>query len=179
MRGYNESNSYSTNKINLVKNNSTNNILNDSKKLLFRKINIKKNIPLGFDKKNKNKIKIHKLSILYSSASNSNSRIHFPKISSSRISDYNNLSFKEGITTNQSKELSLSIFQNNAIDLVHNLNPDSNNNLVSNLLFKEQLKNKLESQIINFKFNKKEKDEEGEKNEETNKKEEKKRRKWG
>ena len=174
MRGYNESNSYSTNKINLVKNNSTNNILNDSKKLLFRKINIKKNIPLGFDKKNKNKIKIHKLSILYSSASNSNSRIHFPKIRSSRISDYNNLSFKEGITTNQSKELSLSIFQNNAIDLVHNLNPDSNNNLVSNLLFKEQLKNKLESQIINFKFNKKEKDEEGEKNEETNKKEEKK-----
>ena len=174
MREYNESNSSKPNKINLRKDNSMNNILDDDKKLLFRKINFKKNFPLGFENKNKNKIKIHKLSILYSSASNSNnSKINFPKIRTSRISEYNNLSFKEGITTNQSKELSLSIFQNNVVDLVHNLNPDSNNNLVSNLLFKEQLKNKLESQIINFKLNKKGNNEEGKKNEERKEKEDK------
>ena len=117
---------------------------------------------------------MHKFPILYSSVSDSNSKIYFPQKGYSHISDYKNLSFKEGIPTDKRKELSMSIFQNNDVDLVLNLNPDSNNNLVSNLLFKEQLKNKLESKIINFKLHKKEKEKEGEKKEETKKQKEKK-----
>ena len=174
MSEYNKSNPNRLKKINLEKDNSLNNLFDESKKLFFRKINFKKKIPLGIDNKNKNKIQLHKFPILYSSVSDSKSKIYFPQKGYSHISDYKNLSFKEGIPTDKRKELSMSIFQNNDVDLVLNLNPDSNNNLVSNLLFKEQLKNKLESKIINFKLHKKEKEKEGEKKEETKKQKEKK-----
>ena len=45
------------------------------------------------------------------------------------------------------KELSVSLFQNNDVELVRNLNPDSDKDLCSNSLLKEKLKNKIESNI--------------------------------
>ena len=58
-------------------------------------------------------------------------------------------------------ELSVAIFQNNDIELVRSLDLDSNKNLCSNLLLKEQLKNKIESNLnISFLFNSSKKKEE-------------------
>ena len=45
------------------------------------------------------------------------------------------------------KELSVKLFQNNDIDLVRSLNLDSENDLCSNLLLKEKLKNKFDSKF--------------------------------
>ena len=64
------------------------------------------------------------------------------------------------ITPRHIKELSVSIFQNNDIDLVRSLNPDSNTDLCSNLMLKEKLKNKIESNMnISLLFNSKKKQE--------------------
>ena len=78
----------------------------------------------------------------------------YSKINNNIFSQFNtcrashrNISFKEEELKRPKKELSVAIFQNNDVELVRNLNPDSDHNLCGNLLLKEQLKNKIESNI--------------------------------
>ena len=85
--------------------------------------------------------------------------LKIPKIKTTRIF-HRNISFKLEEQKNQKKEISSSIFQSNDVEFVRNLNPDSNKNLCSNLLLKEQLKNEINSKIklsSFFNINKKQK----------------------
>ena len=52
---------------------------------------------------------------------------------------------KEKEIKNHQKELSVLLFQNNEVDLVRNLNPDKDNHLCDNKLFKENLINSLKT----------------------------------
>ena len=98
-----------------------------------------------FNKKNKklnifNKTsgKFSKLSKFNNSMSTTNYK--FPKFATSRVF-HRNISYQK----EPKKELSVAIFQNNDVELVRNLNPDSDKDLCSNMLLKEKLKNKIES----------------------------------
>ena len=167
-----------SNKLNLSKpktertsySNLINKKLNESCKSVIRKINLRKNINFNYKSQNSNSIKFPKISSLYSSISNKKQKLNISKLKSSFLSDINNISFKEKPIKNIKKGLSINFFQNNDIDFVRNLNPDSNQDLVSNFLLKERLKNKLDSQIDLFNyFNQKNNDyEDSEKNEEDN-----------
>lgn len=97
---------------------------------------------------------------LSSTANNSPAKlnINFQKYMTGRVFCHNKSIKEEKKLKN---ELSVSIFQNNDVDLVRSLNPDSNKDLCSNLLLKEQLKNKIEpnlniSILLNTSKNKKE-----------------------
>ena len=117
-----------------------------NKKSPIRNINLKKYPVLNMKYQNKNNFP--KLSANYSSSSiNSKLKIKYPKIKSAQIIGNKNISFQDEIFPLHKKELSIGIFKNNDVDLVRNLNPDSNNDLINNLLFKENLKNKLESKF--------------------------------
>ena len=116
-----------------------------NKKSPIRNINLKKYPVLNMKYQNKNNFP--KLSANYSSSINSKLKIKYPKIKSAQIIGNKNISFQDEISPLHKKELSIGIFQNNDVDLVRNLNPDSNNDLINNLLFKENLKNKLESKF--------------------------------
>ena len=68
-------------------------------------------------------------------------------------SSYNILSHnKPKSLRKKNKELSSSLFQNNEVDMVRSLNPDSEENLCDNLLFKENLINNMGSND-NFELN--------------------------
>ena len=121
-------------------------------KSIVKKINLKKELNFNFKSQKINKIKFPKISSLYSSNTNRNPKSNLPKIKSDFLSDINNSSFKEQEDNFQKKDLSLNIFKNNDIDLVQNLNPDSNRDLISNLLLKQKVRNKLESQIDLFDY---------------------------
>ena len=117
-----------------------------NKKSPIRNINLKKYPVLNMKYQNKNNFP--KLSANYSSSTiNPKLKIKYPKIKSAQIIGNKNISFQDEISPLHKKELSIGIFQNNDVDLVRNLNPDSNNDLINNLLFKENLKNKLESKF--------------------------------
>ena len=67
---------------------------------------------------------------------------------------HGNILFTKRESRKIKKELSVSLFQNNDVELVRNLNPDSEKDLCSNLLLKEKLKNKIESNLnISLLFN--------------------------
>ena len=110
-------------------------------KNLYSKINLLKNPFINLKYQFKNNIKFPKLSAKYPNSLNTKLKLNHPRINSSQILEGPNLSFLQKIPYRHLKELSVNIFQSNDIDLVRNLNPDSNQDLVSNLLFKEQLKN--------------------------------------
>ena len=154
----------------MVLSNRINRRLNRNNKLPSRLLSLKKNSFLNLKLQNQNKINFPKLSGIYPSSSNNNLKLNYPKIKSAQIVDKKNLSFGKEIPYNHIKELSSNIFQSNDIDLVRNLDPDSNKDLINNLLFKGNLKNKLESRINFSNYNKKE---HVEKNEESTEKVEK------
>ena len=110
-------------------------------KNLYSNINLIKNPFVNLKYQLKNNIKFPKLSAKYPNSLNTKLKLNHPRINSSQILEGPNLSFLQKIPYRHLKELSVNIFQSNDIDLVRNLNPDSNQDLVSNLLFKEQLKN--------------------------------------
>ena len=110
-------------------------------KNLYSNINLIKNPFVNLKYQLKNNIKFPKLSAKYPNSLNTKLKLNHPRINSSQILERPNLSFLQKIPYRHLKELSVNIFQSNDIDLVRNLNPDSNQDLVSNLLFKEQLKN--------------------------------------
>ena len=110
-------------------------------KNLYSNINLIKNPFINLKYQLKNNIKFPKLSAKYPNSLNTKLKLNHPRINSSQILEGQNLSFLQKIPYRHLKELSVNIFQSNDIDLVRNLNPDSNQDLVSNLLFKEQLKN--------------------------------------
>ena len=110
-------------------------------KNLYSNINLIKNPFINLKYQLKNNIKFPKLSAKYPNSLNTKLKLNHPRINSSQILEGPNLSFLQKIPYRHLKELSVNIFQSNDIDLVRNLNPDSNQDLVSNLLFKEQLKN--------------------------------------
>ena len=76
-----------------------------------------------------------------------NYKLKIPK--SDKPKRYNNIPSyslnykKEKIHNKMKKELSAFLFQNNEVDLVRSLNPDSEKNLCENLLFKENLINNI------------------------------------
>ena len=154
----------------MVLSNRINRRLNMNNKLPSRLLSLKKNSFLNLKLQNQNKINFPKLSGIYPSSSNNNLKLNYPKIKSAQIVDKKNLSFGKEIPYNHIKDLSSYIFQSNDIDLVRNLDPDSNKDLINNLLFKGNLKNKLESRINFSNYNKKE---HVEKNEESTEKVEK------
>lgn len=154
----------------MVLSNRINRRLNRNNKLPSRLLSLKKNSFLNLKLQNQNKINFPKLSGIYPSSSNNNLKLNYPKIKSAQIIDKKNLSFGKEIPYNHIKDLSSNIFQSNDIDLVRNLDPDSNKDLINNLLFKGNLKNKLESRINFSNYNKKE---HVEKNEESTEKVEK------
>ena len=142
----------------------------NNKKFTVRNLNLRKNPVFSTKNQNKNKIRFPKLSPLYSSKSTTNFKIDFHKNKRkiTQIINDKNISYLEDIPDHK-KELSIHFFQNNDVELVRNLNPDSSNDLIHNLLFKEQLKNNLESKINFFNYlnkNKKSNSEDDEKNEE-------------
>ena len=128
-------------------------------KSIVGKINLKKELNFNFKSQKINKIKFPKISSLYSSNTNRNPKSNLPKIKSDFLSDMNNSSFKELEDNLPKKNLSINIFKNNDIDFVQNLNPDSNRDLISNLLLKQKVRNKLESQIDLFDYFKQNKNE--------------------
>ena len=154
----------------IVLSNRINRRLNRNNKLPSRLLSLKKNSFLNLKLQNQNKINFPKLSGIYPSSSNNNLKLNYPKIKSAQMVDKKNLSFGKEIPYNHIKDLSSNIFQSNDIDLVRNLDPDSNKDLINNLLFKGNLKNKLESRINFSNYNKKE---HVEKNEESTEKVEK------
>ena len=154
----------------MVLSNRINRRLNRNNKLPSRLLSLKKNSFLNLKLQNQNKINFPKLAGIYPSSSNNNLKLNYPKIKSAQIVDKKNLSFGKEIPYNDIKDLSSNIFQSNDIDLVRNLDPDSNKDLINNLLFKGNLKNKLEARINCSKYNKKE---HVEKNEESTEKVEK------
>ena len=114
---------------------------NRNKKFLSNRINLIKNPFINFQNQKPNNIKFPKLITKYPKSFKSNLNLNFPKINSSQTAEEENISCLEKIPYHHLKELSVNIFQSNDIDLVRNLNPDSNIDLVGNILFKEQLKN--------------------------------------
>ncbi len=60
---------------------------------------------------------------------------------------HHNISYTKKTPKRIRKELSVAVFQNNDVELVRNLNPDSDKDLCSNMLLKEKLKNRIESKI--------------------------------
>lgn len=153
---YNKSTS-KKNKSSIIKFNRINNRLNDAQKTYFKKLNNKSSNIFNMKYQTKNNLKFPKLSLLYSSSKH-NLKLNFSKINSPSINN-KNISYQDESPKMNIKELSAQIFQNNDIELVRNLNPDSNNDLIRNLLFKEHLKNKLESSQLNIsKILKKEKE---------------------
>ena len=114
---------------------------NRNKKFLSNRINLIKNPFINFQNQKPNNIKFPKLITKYPKSFKSNLNLNFPKINSSQIVEEENISCLEKFPYRHLKELSVNIFQSNDIDLVRNLNPDSNIDLVGNILFKEQLKN--------------------------------------
>ena len=114
---------------------------NRNKKFLSNRINLIKNPFINFQNQKPNNIKFPKLITKYPKSFKSNLNLNFPKINSSQIVEEESISCLEKIPYRHLKELSVNIFQSNDIDLVRNLNPDSNIDLVGNILFKEQLKN--------------------------------------
>ena len=114
---------------------------NRNKKFLSNRINLIKNPFINFQNQKPNNIKFPKLITKYPKSFKSNLNLNFPKINSSQTAEEENISCLEKIPYRHLKELSVNIFQSNDIDLVRNLNPDSNIDLVGNILFKEQLKN--------------------------------------
>ena len=114
---------------------------NRNKKFLSNRINLVKNPFINFQNQKPNNIKFPKLITKYPKSFKSNLNLNFPKINSSQIVEEESISCLEKIPYRHLKELSVNIFQSNDIDLVRNLNPDSNIDLVGNILFKEQLKN--------------------------------------
>ena len=133
-------------------------------------LRLKKYPLLNLKYQNQNKINLSKLSGIYSSSLSNNLKLNFPKIKSAQNIDKKNTSFQKEIPYNHVKELSSNIFQSNDIDLVRNLDPDSNKDLINNLLFKGNLKNKLESQINLSNYKKKENIEKNEESTEKDKK---------
>ena len=129
--------------------------LNENCKSILRKINLKKDIKFNIKSHNINRVKFPKIVSLYSSNSNIKLKPIISKIKSDFLSDINNSSIKSPMNKYNKKDLSIDIFKNNDIDLVQNLNPDSTRDLVSNLLLKKKLKNKLESQVNLFNYFKK------------------------
>ena len=144
---YNKSTS-KKNKSSIIKFNRINNRLNDSQKTYVKKLNNKSGNIFNLKYQTKNNLKFPKLSLLYSSSKH-NLKLNFSKINSPSINN-KNISYQDESPKMNIKELSAQIFQNNDIELVRNLNPDSNNDLIRNLLFKEHLKNKLESSQLNI-----------------------------
>ena len=110
-------------------------------KFSVKKINLKNKPFLNLKYQNQNKILFSKLSPMYSTSFNSN------LINSAQNPVKKNLSFYDEIPYNHIKELSPHIFQSNDVDFVRNLDPDSNKDLINNLLFKGLLKNRLESKF--------------------------------
>ena len=129
--------------------------LNENCKSILRKINLKKDIKFNIKSHNINRVKFPKIVSLYSSNSNIKLKPIISKIKSDFLSDTNNSSIKSPMNKYNKKDLSIDIFKNNDIDLVQNLNPDSTRDLVSKLLLKKKLKNKLESQVNLFNYFKK------------------------
>ena len=129
--------------------------LNENCKSILRKINLKKDIKFNIKSHNINRVKFPKIVSLYSSNSNIKLKPIISKIKSDFLSDINNSSIKSPMNKYNKKDLSIDIFKNNDIDLVQNLNPDSTRDLVSKLLLKKKLKNKLESQVNLFNYFKK------------------------
>ena len=129
--------------------------LNENCKSILRKINLKKDIKFNIKSHNINRVKFPKIVSLYSSNSNIKLKPTISKIKSDFLSDINNSSIKSPMNKYNKKDLSIDIFKNNDIDLVQNLNPDSTRDLVSKLLLKKKLKNKLESQVNLFNYFKK------------------------
>ena len=129
--------------------------LNENCKSILRKINLKKDIKFNIKSHNINRVKFPKIVSLYSSNSNIKLKPIISKIKSDFLSDINNSSIKSPMNKYNKKDLSIDIFKNNDIDLVQNLNPDSTRDLVSKLLLKKELKNKLESQVNLFNYFKK------------------------
>ena len=125
--------------------------LNENCKSIIRKINLKKDIKFNFKSHNINRVKFPKITSLYSSNSNKKLKPIFSKIKSNFLSDITNSSISPMNKYNK-KDLSIEIFKNNDIDLVQNLNPDSTRDLVSKILLKKKLKNKLESQANLFNY---------------------------
>lgn len=126
--------------------------LNENCKSILRKINLKKDIKFNIKSHNINRVKFPKIVSLYSSNSNIKLKPIISKIKSDFLSDINNSSIKSPMNKYNKKDLSIDIFKNNDIDLVQNLNPDSTRDLVSKLLLKKKLKNKLESQVNLFNY---------------------------
>ena len=129
--------------------------LNENCKSILRKINLKKDIKFNIKSHNINRVKFPKIVSLYSSNSNIKLKPIISKIKSDFLSDINNSSIKSPMNKYNKKDLSIDIFKNNDIDLVQNLNPDSTRDLVSKLLLRKKLKNKLESQVNLFNYFKK------------------------
>ena len=129
--------------------------MNENCKSILRKINLKKDIKFNIKSHNINRVKFPKIVSLYSSNSNIKLKPIISKIKSDFLSDINNSSIKSPMNKYNKKDLSIDIFKNNDIDLVQNLNPDSTRDLVSKLLLKKKLKNKLESQVNLFNYFKK------------------------
>ena len=129
--------------------------LNENCKSILRKINLKKDIKFNIKSHNINRVKFPKIVSLYSSNSNIKLKPIISKIKSDFLSDINNSSIKSPMNKYNKKDLSIDIFKNNDIDLVQNLNPDSTRDLLSKLLLKKKLKNKLESQVNLFNYFKK------------------------
>ena len=129
--------------------------LNENCKSILRKINLKKDIKFNIKSHNINRVKFPKIVSLYSSNSNIKLKPIISKIKSDFLSDINNSSIKSPMNKYNKKDLSIDIFKNNDIDLVQNLNPDSTRDLVSKLLLKKKLKNKLDSQVNLFNYFKK------------------------
>ena len=129
--------------------------LNENCKSILRKINLKKDIKFNLKSHNINRVKFPKIVSLYSSNSNIKLKPTISKIKSDFLSDINNSSIKSPMNKYNKKDLSIDIFKNNDIDLVQNLNPDSTRDLVSKLLLKKKLKNKLDSQVNLFNYFKK------------------------
>ena len=107
----------------MIKNKSFNNILNKK----FSNVNLYNNI--------NNKYK--KISLL--NKSTSFQFLHHKNLSHTQRT----ISFNKKRQQKLDDELSVALFQNNEIELVQNLNLDSDKNLCSNLILKEQLKNKI------------------------------------
>ena len=129
--------------------------LNENCKSILRKINLKKDIKFNIKSHNINRVKFPKIVSLYSSNSNIKLKPIISKIKSDFLSDINNSSIKSPMNKYNKKDLSIDIFKNNDIDLVQNLNPDSTRDLISKILLKKKLKNKLESQVNLFNYFKK------------------------
>ena len=78
---------------------------------------------------------IFKLKILKKESQKFNNRSSYDNLENMRKKEINKIN----------KNLSVFLFQNNEVEMVRSLNPDSDKNLCENLLFKENLKNNAEN----------------------------------